>query len=343
MPVSRSSEDQMTLRNPDLTSPAAGTRGPATVGGLAALVIWSTTVAVARSMFESLGALTGGALCLGIGGLVGLILAWLRGSSPKAMLGLPRKYLFGCGALFAAYMVCLFAAIGLAPNRSMTLVVGLVNYLWPALTVALSVQILRRRAHWMVVVGCLVAVSGTACAVLGDSGFNWAEMRGTGLGIVLPLGLAGVAAVTWALYSNLVKRWGRPGAGAVPLFLLASSAVLGLLRLGAVETTVWTTRAALELGIIAVAQSAFAYALWDRGMRCGNHLLLSVASYFTPIASTAVAAAYLGVTPGPGLLIGCILVAGGALISRFSLAEEGQATESPGASAEKAGVSECNH
>ena len=301
--------------------PTSGGRTAATIGGLAALAVWSMTVAIARSMSESLGTLTGPALAMGAGGIIALAVSWVRGCSPAAMLRLPRKYLFGCGGLFAAYMFFMYAAIGWAPNRSTAVVVGLVNYLWPTLTVVFSIPLLRRRARWPAAVGCVAAVAGTAVAVLGGEQFQWRDVGAGGTTGLVVLLLAGGAAVTWALYSNLVKLWGRPDAGAVPLFLLASAVLLGLLRLGRHEETVWTLRAFREFCVIAVATSALAYVLWERGMRRGNHLLLSVASYLTPIAATGIAAAYLKVRPGWGLVVGCILVTGGALICRFSIQE----------------------
>lgn len=294
----------------------------ATAGGLAALVIWSTTVAVARSMAESLGVLTGAALATGAGGAAALVFSWLRGRPPKAMLALPPKYLLGCGGLFVVYEVCLFAGLGWAPNRSATLVVGLLNYLWPVLTVLLSIPILERRARWPAAVGCLLAVAGTAAAVLRGQQVPWQRLAQGGPALIGPLLLGAAAGVTWALYSNLVKRWGRPEGGAVPLFLLASGAALGLLRLARGETTTWTAKAAGELCLIAVAQSALAYPLWEAGMRRGRHLLLSLASYFVPVASLSIAAAYLWVRPGAGLIVGCVLVTGGAVICKYSVADE---------------------
>ena len=290
-----------------------------TGGGLVALLIWSTTMAVSRGMAESLGTVTGAALATGAGGLVALTAAWMQGVSPARMLGLPLKYLLGCGGIFVLYIVCIYTAVGWAQNRSTVLVVGLVNYLWPALTVVLSIPILHYRARWWIVPGCIVAVCGTGLATIGGEVFSISELSEAGPRPAVPLGLAAVAAVAWALYSNLARRWGRPQIGAVPLFLLASSAALWLLRTGQIETTTWTVKSVAELGFISVAQSALAYGLWERGMRRGNHLLLALVSYFTPIASTAVAAVYLQVTPGPSLLFGCILVGGGALVCKLSV------------------------
>ena len=294
----------------------------ATAGGLTALVLWSATVALSRIARESLGIVTTAALVTGGGAVMSMTVSILLGRRPSAMLALPKKYLLGCGGLFVAYTVCFCAAVGLAPNRSMTLVVGLVNYLWPALTVVLSVPLLGRRARWWIVPGCVTAVAGTAAAVLGGGGFSWSDVTASGSSAGTSLLLAVCGAVAWALYSNLVKRWGRADLGAVPMFLAASAAVLCVLRLALpAETTRWDPPGIAALCLLATCQGTAAYVLWERGMRGGNHLLLSLASYFTPIASTAIAAVCLWVRPGAGLIVGCVLVTVGALLCRYSLSD----------------------
>ncbi len=197
-------------------------------------------------------------------------------------------------------------------------------FFWPALTVVLSVPILHRRARWTLALGCVLAVAGTVIVVLGSGQFRWDSIRRAGPGILAPLALALAAGVLWALYSNLVKRWGRSGYGAIPLFLLASAGALALLRLKGAEEPAWSGRAVLELCILAVFPAAIAYTLWENGMRRGNHLLLSLISYSLPITSTAFAAAYLRFPLGGNLIIGCLLITAGALVCKYSLTEEGE-------------------
>jgi drug/metabolite transporter (DMT)-like permease len=216
--------------------------------------------------------------------------------------------------------VSLYLAIGACVERGQVLVVALVNYLWPVLTVALSVPVLGRRAGKALPLGCLIAVAGTAAAMLGggeaagsDPAF-WLSPLG-----VFALAMALVAALSWGLYSNLARLWGSPEQGAVPLFVLATALGLGVLRLLRPEASHWTLKGVLELCALGVASLMAAYALWDWGMRRGEHALLSVCSYFVPVASTAISSVYLGVRPGAHVLVGCVLVAAGAIVSRWSL------------------------
>ncbi len=295
----------------------------ATAAGLAALLIWSSSVALTRGVSESMGLITGPALASFIGGALALALVRLRGGRISAMLHLPPKYLYGCGALFVSCNVSLYLAVGACAERSQTLVIALVNYLWPVLTVALSVPILGRKARSWLPWGCLVAATGTAVALLGgtphaaaDIGF-WATGRGL---FALAMGLT--AAVSWGLYSNLARLWGDPERGAVPLFALATAAAMGMLLLLRPEAPRWCLRALLEVTALGMASLMAAYALWDLGMRRGDHAFLGVCSYFVPVSSTLFSSLYLGVRPGWHVLTGCVLVAAGALMSSRALARD---------------------
>lgn len=304
----------------------SASRTSATGQGLAALAIWASTVAISRSLAESVGALTGAAVALALGGGLSLAVSLLRGTRLRALLACGPRYLVGCGALFVGYMACLYAAIGLAPDRPTALVVGLLNYLWPSLMVAFSVPILGRRARApALALGCALAIAGTAVAVVGGEGLG-----GVGARSAAPVALAAAAGVLWALYSNLARLWGPAEGDAVPLFLLASAAALGGLRLSFPEASAWTPQAWAEVAVLAAGPLALAYSLWERGVRSGDHGLLGLASYFVPVASLWIAAAYLEVDPGRSLAVGCALVVAGALVSRWSLAEPEPAAAPPG-------------
>jgi drug/metabolite transporter (DMT)-like permease len=273
-----------------------------------------------RGMSESIGTLTGPALACLLGGLLALVWTRLRGGSLLEMMRLPKGYLLGCGFLFVSCNVGLYLAIGTCASRSQTLVVALVNYLWPVLTVAFSVPLLGRKAHPILALGCLAAATGTAIAILGGGTFAAADLSfwSTGRGMfALAMGL--VAALSWGLYSNLARLWGDPERGAVPFFALATAAALGLLLLWRPETPRWTARGICEVCAVGVASLLAAYALWDLGVRLGDHALLGVCSYFVPVGSTVFSSLYLGLRPGRHVWLGCAMVVAGALVSRSAL------------------------
>ncbi len=291
--------------------------GLGTPFGLLAILIWSTTFAVARSLTESLGFLTTGACAYGAGGLVACAAVMLNGSF-GAMFRLPGRYLGCCGALFAAYTVLVYVAVGTAPDRTHAAVVTVINYLWPALTLVFSIPLAGERARWTLWPGVSMALAGTFLAVISVNQAGLSAAAESLRAGALPYACAAAAAIAWALYSNLSRRYGAKEAGAVPLFLLASGIILAAARLLRPEQSVWTAKTYGELAYMALFPAAVAYVLWDRGMRTGNFLLLASASYFAPVLGTLWMVLYLGVPGRAALWIGCALVTAGAFVCRFS-------------------------
>ncbi len=134
----------------------------ATAAGLGAVVIWSTWLGLSRLMYEQLGPLVGGGMVNLLAGSVGM--AWMLRTRParQRLAQLPRKYLLGCGGLFVLYATCLPFALALASDRQAVLVVGLINYLWPALTLIVSVPIQGTRPRAWFPLGVLLTVAGLA-------------------------------------------------------------------------------------------------------------------------------------------------------------------------------------
>jgi drug/metabolite transporter (DMT)-like permease len=144
----------------------------ATMGGFGAILLWSTTIGLARSLSEQVGSLHAAAAVYGIGGLVGLVSFLRIGRRRQHILHLPIKYLLGCGALFVGYMLLLFLAIGQAENREQVLEVGLLNYLWPVLTLLLSVVLLGKKANWLLLPGTLLALAGVFVVLMHGETFS---------------------------------------------------------------------------------------------------------------------------------------------------------------------------
>jgi drug/metabolite transporter (DMT)-like permease len=292
------------------------TRG--TVQGILALLFWGSTIAFSRSLTEKLGTLTSASYIFLLAGT--LSCAYLVVSRRFQMvIRVSRAYLFGCGTLFVVYMASLYLAIGTAVNRLQVLEVGLVNYLWPSLTLVMAIPVLKRKARFTLIPGCLLGFGGVlfASAQFGES---WETFVGNLSTNWSPYMLAFVAAVCWALYSNLTRRWAREAeSGAVPLFLLASGLVLLGLRILFPERTEWTSQSILELAYMAIFSSILAYAFWDAAMRRGNATLVASVSYLTPLLSITIGSIYLGVGTGWNLWAGCLLVIVGSVTCKLSV------------------------
>lgn len=284
--------------------------------GVLAILIWSSTVAFSRRLTGELGTWTAAALIYGLAGLLACLTAALTRGRWGAMLRLPRRYLLGCGALFVLYMLTLYAAIGSAAGPSQVVVVGLINYLWPAFSLAFSLPLLKKKARFTLPLGILAALAGTGLA-------SW--QAGTGLGDLFGVSLwpdllALAAALCWGLYSNLSRVWaGESETGAVPLFLLASGLVLGLARLAHPEQPHWSPETGLMLAYMAVFPAMLAYSFWDSAVRRGRIILVATLSYFTPLLSTCVTVLVLGAPAPPTLWLAALLVFGGALLCKVSI------------------------
>ena len=204
------------VKSPDLSRRQ---RVSGTLAGLAAILLWSATIALARSVSESLGPLTAAAVVYLVAGAASLGRFACRPRLFRQVMRLPGRYLLGCGTLFAVYMIALFLAVGLAEDRSQVLEVGLVNYLWPALTILLSVAILGKTAGLLLVPGTLLALAGVVLVMTQRASVSWQSLSANVASNPAAYALALAAACSWALYSNLTRRWaGAERVGAVNAF-----------------------------------------------------------------------------------------------------------------------------
>jgi drug/metabolite transporter (DMT)-like permease len=300
----------------------AGSEAGATVLGSLAILFWGSTVAFSRSLTEELGTLTAATWVFVLSGLVACApLSWSR-RRRRALWRLPRAYWIGCGATFVSYMVALYLGVGLARGRQQVVEVGMINYLWPSLTLCFAIPILRKRARWSLWPGVAIACLGVAIAMLQGDRWTWESFAASLRGNRVPYLLALAAAVSWALYSNFSRAWagGREGNG-VPVFLLATGCVLAAARLLHPEASRWTPRAALELAYMAVFPTLLAYLFWDTAMRRGHVVLVASLGYGTPLLSTLLSCVYLDVPLGLRLCLGCILVVAGAALCSRSLVD----------------------
>jgi drug/metabolite transporter (DMT)-like permease len=298
-----------------------GRMDASTAGGLFAIVLWSTTFALARSLSEQVGPFTAGAAVYLVGAALTFpqFLGKQRRGNP--FRGLAAKYTLGCGALFVLYTVLIYIAVGLASTRGQLLEIALVNYLWPAATILLSVPLLRKKAGVLLIPGTIVSLFGVFLVPTQSTPLTlpafWDHARAN----PLAFGFVLLAAVAWALYSNLARRWSQANtAGGVPLFVAITGLMLLAFRFLANEQSTWTLKACLEAFALG-AVTTLGYGLWDLAMRKGDLLLVVLCSYFTPLLSTIVSCLYLQVAPGERLWWGCGLLVGGTLVTWRSIGD----------------------
>lgn len=296
--------------SPQPHSPAA------TLGGLGAILLWGTTVALMRSIAEALGQLGGAVTVYAFAGGLGFARLALSRTRRRRAQRLPARYLFGCGALVVVYALALFIAFGRARDRQQALEVGLVQYLWPALTVLFSVALLRIRARLWLLPATLLCLLGIYLGLRPAAGGGLTAFAANLASNPSAYAFALLAAVAWALYSALARRWVRDEeGGGVDVFLAGTSLVFLIAQLlfGA-SAPAPCLRAMAEAAFLGVATYA-SFGLWDKAMRRGNMLLVTICSYFTPLLSLGAGSLYLDVAPPPLFWAGCSLVVLGSLLS----------------------------
>jgi drug/metabolite transporter (DMT)-like permease len=279
----------------------------ATACGLVAILLWSTAAGLIRSVSELFGPLGGAALIYTLGAVLLFVL-----------LGRPRVrstswfYLIVGSALFVAYEVCLSLALGYASNRNQAIELGVVNYLWPCLTVLLAIVMNGQKARWMIVPGTALALFGILWVVSGN-GLSLATVVTNVNSNPLSYSLAVGCAITFALYCNVTRRYAG-GQNLVMLFFALTAGVLWLKYAVSGELIpAFTLNSCAQLVAAGVAMAG-GYALWNLGILRGNLTLLATASYSAPVLSSAFAALWLGAHLTAQFWQGAVLVTAGSLM-----------------------------
>jgi drug/metabolite transporter (DMT)-like permease len=291
-----------------------------TGAGFIAILFWSTSIAFGRSLSEQLGPLTAITFINLAGGALGFTWQAVKRKTQSIQPRLSLPYLLGCGGLYVLYQACLYSALGMAQTRGQVLEVGLLNYLWPMLTLLFSVWLFKMRFRFWLIPSAFIATVGVLLATSQNQVLSWVSFTSNIQQHAAPYVLGFAAAVSWALYSTLSRRWAGDSPGnAVPLFMLASASILGLIRLLFLnEQTTWSRDALLEFVFLAIG-SNLAYLLWEQAVRKGDIILVAAFSYFTPLFSTLISTLYLGIKPGVRLWVGCALVISGAFLCKLAV------------------------
>ena len=280
----------------------------ATLIGLSAIILWSLMVGLMRSISEGLGPVGGAALVFT---LSGILLIFTVGFPDLRRIS--RRYLVAGSALFVSYEICLALALGYAANRQQAIEVGMVNYLWPSLTILFAMAFNGQKSRWPVVPGILLALAGVVWVLGGERGLNIDEIISNVRSGPLSYVLAFSGAFIWAAYCTVTAKYAG-GQNGITLFVLLTAAALWLKFLLTDQPPMhFTLPIALKLLGLAFAVG-LAYAAWNIGILHGNVTLLATASYFTPVLSSALAALLLSTPLSWAFWQGAAMVCLGSLI-----------------------------
>lgn len=283
--------------------------------GLAAVLLWSATVALVRSISEQIGPVAAGAAVYLVGGVISTVYLLFTKNPFSTKSKIPIRYFLSTGSLFLTYTVSLFLAVGLAQTRLEAMELGLVNYLWPGLTIILSLLLLSQKSNIWIVPGTFLAFVGIFLVITAGTDFTWEafiiHIKGNPLAYLFGI----IAAFSWAFYSNLTRLWKSVDEGAfVPIYILITGVFLFFLTF--VFPVEWSFNAGLIFEILFLSLSTvIAYVFWEMSMQKGDLAIVLPFSYLTPLFSTLISAFYLSVFPDVRLWLGCLILIAGSLIS----------------------------
>ena len=256
----------------------------ATLTGLLAILLWSTIVGLIKSVSESFGPVTGAALIYSASAMLLLLTVGF-----PDLRQFPRRYLLIGSLLFVCYELCLSLSLGFTHSGHQAIEVGMVNYLWPAMTIVLTVMVNRQKTSSLIIPGLLLAVAGICRVLSGDRGFSLGEMIDNVMDNPLSYGLALGGAMIWAVYCVVTKSSAK-GSNGITLFFILTALTLWLKSLLSPQPpVVFSLQACISLALAAMAMG-LGYAAWNVGILHGNVTLLAAAAYFIPIISSLIAA-----------------------------------------------------
>ncbi len=284
----------------------------ATLIGLIAILLWSAIVGLIKSVSEGFGPVGGAALIY----TCSAVLLLFTIGFPKIQK-FPVSYLIIGSVLFVCYELCLSLSLGFTHSGRQAIEVGMVNYLWPSMTILLAVIVNRQKTSPLIIPGVVLAIIGIGRVLGGNGGFSLTEMMNNVMDNPLSYGLAFSGAVIWAIYCVVTQRIAR-GNNGITLFFILTALTLWVKYLTSPQPEfVLSWHAWISLLLAAMAMG-FGYAAWNVGILHGNVTVLAAASYFIPIISAVLAAFMLDSHLTLAFWQGTAMVSLGSLICWWS-------------------------
>ena len=292
----------------------------ATMIGLMAILLWSLMTGLVRVVADAFGATLGSALIYTCGAV--LLLVFRR---PAPLRKYPRTYLIVGGLLFVFYESSISLSIGLASSAASSVEVSLVNYLWPTMMVLLAAAFVpsgEKRSARNEGIGREPAAPSDAqaqddsvqCGTNCSAGKPPRHSRGRAVLRVLPGAVIATAGVILAVYAVFTPALSK-GFDGTSVFFPFVAVALWIIHFASGQG--WPSAAPSVWGYLAVVAAAAViaggYACWGYGILHGSMSTLAMASYATPVLSTAASAVLLGLSLTLPFWCGALLVAAGSI------------------------------
>lgn len=284
----------------------------ATLTGLLAIALWSAIVGLIKSVSEGFGPVGGAALIYSCSAALLLFIVGF----PRVRT-FPRRYLLMGSVLFVCYELCLSLSLGFTHSSRQAIEVGMVNYLWPSMTIVLGAIVNRQKTSPLIIPGLLLAVAGICRVLGGEHAFSLSEIGNNILDNPLSYGLAFCGAAIWAVYCMVTKKIANGSNGITLFFILTALTLWVKFLLSPQPVFAVSPQALISLALAAMAMG-LGYAAWNTGILHGNVNLLAAASYFIPILSSVLAAFWLNSHLTLSFWQGAAMVSLGSLLCWWS-------------------------
>lgn len=289
-----------------------------TLFGITAILLWSCLVALVRNVSELFSPIGGAALMYSVSAIFLLL-----------VIGIPKfnnfslRYLIIGAVLFVSYEICLALSLGMANNRHQAMEMAVINYLWPAITILLTVILGQKKTSLWVYPSVLITFVGVVWCIIGDNDISIAVLTSNFSDNPTTYLMALSAAFIWAIYCIITQRLSK-GKNAIALFFTATAITLWVqYALSNEPPLIFSTNSTITLLIAGIVVGS-GYALWNKAIIGGNLILLGTMSYFTPVFSTIISSLYLSITLSASFWQGVILVTLGSLLCYFFTREKTQ-------------------
>lgn len=279
----------------------------ATALGVLAPVLWGTTIPLVRGIVEDFG------LTLGEFALYSLATVFLM-----LTVGLPdfkklsaRYLVTGLGSAVACSL-CLAFSIYLSNGGKQTVEVGMINYLWPAMTIVFAVLFTGVKSDWRIIPGIILSLAGLFWILSGGE-FSIDDFLARWMSNPWSYILAFFGALSWAIYSTVTKLWSNDQNISTLIFACLAVSYGTLWLCGVAPSEQITVRGIGSVIFGGFALSA-AYVFWTHGVLHGKIAVLSIASYFTPVLSCIFSVLWIDAKLTPSFWTGVAVLTVGSLL-----------------------------
>ena len=280
----------------------------ATLVGLSAIVLWSLIVALIKEVSHYFGPIGGAALMYSLATIFLFIsFGW------TSLKEFPIPYLIWGSLLFVSYEICLALSIGYSNNNRQAIEIGMVNYLWPTVTILFSMLFNRQKANLLIFPGACLSIIGICFVLAGDAGLQLKDILLNVKTNSLSYGLAFLGVFLWASYCTLTARSAH-GKNGITFFFILVSVVLWVKWILSGEVSAQFDVNSVTYLVLAAFAMAMGYGAWNVGIMHGNMTVLATASYFIPVFSAIASAILLSTSLSFSFWKGAFLVCLGSLM-----------------------------